>query len=94
MWKDTEVFALVLLVAGGVFLLGTIVGYTVRGGIGDSGSYRRRLSRPSWRFLIVFCLGVAGTLAWQSYGGATKQMIANSIHWLGWTKQPSSPVAD
>jgi hypothetical protein len=30
------------------------------------------------RFLIAFCIGVAATLAWQSYGDAVRKMIASS----------------
>jgi hypothetical protein len=30
------------------------------------------------RVLITFCAGVAATLAWQSYGDAAREIIANS----------------
>jgi hypothetical protein len=36
------------------------------------------------RFLIAFCIGVAATLAWQSYGDAAREIIANSYPQLGW----------
>jgi len=36
------------------------------------------------RLLITFCIGVAVTLAWQSYGDAAREMIANSYPQLGW----------
>ncbi len=36
------------------------------------------------RLLITFCIGVAVTLAWQSYGDAAREMIANSSPQLGW----------
>jgi hypothetical protein len=93
-----------LLIAIFVFFLGSFVGYTARG-LEWSHPYKRR-SYPArslqplsgehahattWAFLVAICLGVAGTLAWQSYGNATKQMIANSIQWPSWTKQPSGP---
>jgi hypothetical protein len=35
-------------------------------------------------FLITFCIGVAATLGWQSYGDAARDMIANSYPQLGW----------
>jgi cell division septation protein DedD len=35
------------------------------------------------RFVIVFCSGVAATLAWQSYGDAARKMIASSSPQLG-----------
>jgi hypothetical protein len=92
MWDNGNVLSLVSLVAIGVFLLGSIVGYILRGTV-DSGSYRERSHRP-YRFLVAICLGVAGTLAWQSYGGATKQMIMTSIHWpsIHWpTKRSFGP---
>ena len=38
----------------------------------------KRASFGLARFLITFCSGVAATLAWQSYGGATRHMVANS----------------
>jgi hypothetical protein len=45
-------------------------------------SLRERASRvPS---LLAFCVGVAGTCAWWSYGDATREMIANSYQQLGW----------
>jgi hypothetical protein len=62
-------------------------------------------SQPSrWfvRYGLAICFGVAATLAWQSYGQATKQMIANLawspqakqriatwVEQLGWTKLPA-----
>jgi hypothetical protein len=35
-----------------------------------------RASRGFSRYLVAICIGVAGTLAWQFYGAATKQIIA------------------
>jgi hypothetical protein len=45
------------------------------------------------RFLITFCIGVAATLAWQSYGDAARAMIANSYPQLGWLALQAEPVA-
>jgi len=36
------------------------------------------------RFLIAFCVGIAATLAWQSYGDAARQTIASSHPQLAW----------
>ncbi len=36
------------------------------------------------RLLIALCIGVAVTLAWQSYGDAAREMIANSSPQLSW----------
>ena len=45
------------------------------------------------RFLIVFCSGVAATLAWQSYGGAARNMIANSPPQHRWSAPQAAPEA-
>jgi len=44
------------------------------------------------RFLIAFCVGVAATLAWQSYGDPARQIIASSYPQLGWLA-PQAAVA-
>ena len=36
------------------------------------------------RLLVTFCLGIAATLAWQSYGDRARGMIANLSPQLGW----------
>jgi hypothetical protein len=68
---------------------------------------KKRSSRGFTRYLFAICIGVAATLAWQSYGEAakqmfavkapelgwspeTKQMIANWVGQLGWTKPPAT----
>ena len=55
-------------------------------------SLGRRASRRLARFLVVFCIGVAATVAWQSYGDAARAMIANSSPQLGWLA-PQTAVA-
>ena len=69
---------------------------------------KKRSSRGATRYLLAICIGVAATLAWQSYGEAakqmfaakapelgwspeTRQMIANWVGQLGWTKPPATP---
>jgi hypothetical protein len=68
----------------------------------------RRLARLEWaaqfppepvhagRLLIAFCIGIDATLAWQSYGGAAREMIANSSPRLSWwtPKMPSLATCD
>jgi hypothetical protein len=44
------------------------------------------------KLLIAFCVGIAATLAWQSYGDAARGMIANSYPQFGWLA-PLSAVA-
>jgi hypothetical protein len=53
----------------------------------------KRASRALSRFLITFCIGVAATLAWQSYGDAAREMIASSSPQLGWLAPQAAPVA-
>jgi peptidoglycan hydrolase CwlO-like protein len=45
------------------------------------------------RFLIICCVGVAATLAWQSYGDAAREKIANSYPQLGWLAPRAEPIA-
>jgi hypothetical protein len=45
------------------------------------------------RFLITFGVGVAATLAWQSYGDAAREMIATASPQLGWLAPPAASVA-
>jgi hypothetical protein len=44
------------------------------------------------RLRIAFCIGVAVTLAWQSYGDAAREMIANSSPQFSWLA-PQAAVA-
>ena len=44
-------------------------------------------------FLITFCIGAAATLAWQSYGDAARETIANSYPQLAWLAPKAEPVA-
>ena len=55
-------------------------------------SVKRALLAPV-RFLITLCIGVAATLAWQSYGDAAREMIANSYPQFGWLAPQAEPVA-
>jgi len=56
-------------------------------------SLRKRVSRAFSRFVIIFCIGGASTLAWQSYGDAARAMIANSYPQLGWLAPQAEPAA-
>ena len=56
-------------------------------------SLGKRALRTLARILITFCIGVAATLAWQSYGDAARQMIANSYPQLGWLAPQGAPIA-
>jgi len=50
--------------------------------------------RVDARSLIAFCIGVAATLAWQSYGGTAREVIASSSSQLSWLAPPAAPVAE
>jgi hypothetical protein len=54
-------------------------------------SERLPLGKRASRFLITFCIGVAATLAWQSYA---REMIPNSSPQLSWLAPPAAPVAE
>jgi hypothetical protein len=41
---------------------------------------------------IMFCIGVAATLAWQSGGDATRKAIAGAFPQLGWLAPQAAPV--
>jgi hypothetical protein len=55
-------------------------------------SRRKRASRALARFLFTFCIGVAATLAWQSYGDTAREMIANSSPQLSWLAPQAAPA--
>jgi hypothetical protein len=54
-------------------------------------------ARPAWRgfgrYVLAICIGVAATLAWQSYGQATKQIIATRAPELGWSPEAKQRIA-
>jgi hypothetical protein len=54
---------------------------------------KRRGSRGFARFLVAICIGIAGTLAWQSYGDAIKQIIAAKAPELGWSPQAKQMIS-
>jgi hypothetical protein len=54
---------------------------------------KMRGSRGLARYLVVFCIGVAATSAWQSYGEATKQIIATRAPELGWSPEAKQMIA-
>jgi len=56
-------------------------------------SFRKRTTRGLTRFLILFGMGVAATLAWQSYDNEIRAAIANSSPQLGWLA-PQAALAD
>ena len=53
----------------------------------------RRGSRGFGRFLLAVLIGVAATLAWQSYGEVPKQIIAAKAPELGWSPETKQMIA-
>ena len=54
---------------------------------------KKRGSRGFGRYLIAICIGAAAILAWQSYGAATKQVIATRAPGLGWSPETKQMIA-
>jgi hypothetical protein len=55
---------------------------------------KRRGSRGGFaRYLVAICIGVAATLAWQSYGEIPKQIIAAKAPELGWSPETKQTIA-
>ena len=55
---------------------------------------KRRGSRGGFaRYLLAICIGVAATLAWQSYGEIPKQIIAAKAPELGWSPETKQMIA-
>jgi len=55
---------------------------------------KKRGSGKFTRYLIAICIGAAAVLAWQSYGGATKQVIATKAPELGWSPETKQMIAN
>jgi hypothetical protein len=55
---------------------------------------KRRGSRRFGRYLVAILIGVAATLAWQSYGESAKQIIAARAPELGWSPQAKQMIAN
>jgi hypothetical protein len=57
----------------------------------------RRISRAFARYSVVFLIGIAATLAWQSYGDEAKEIVrteAPSLAWLLPASKPKPPPDD
>src|SRR5262249_31759112 len=55
---------------------------------------KRRGSGGFTRYLVAILIGVAATLAWQSYGSAAKQIIATRTSELGWSPGAKQMIAN
>jgi len=55
---------------------------------------QKRSARRFARYLVAICIGAAVILAWQSYGAATKQVIATKAPELGWSPETRQMIAD
>src|SRR5215467_1502479 len=54
---------------------------------------KRRVLRGLGRYFVVICIAIAGTLVWQSYGQATKRIIATRAPELGWSPEAKQMIA-
>jgi cell division protein FtsB len=54
---------------------------------------KKRRPRRFRRYLVAILLGVAATLAWQSYGESAKQIIATRAPELGWSPEAKQMIA-
>jgi hypothetical protein len=54
---------------------------------------KKRASRGFSGYLVAICIGVTGTLAWQAYDEATKQLIAANAPALGWSPEAKQMIA-
>src|SRR5215470_8159927 len=45
------------------------------------------------RFLMIFFIGVAATLAWESHGDAARERIVSWSPHLGWLAPPAAPAS-
>jgi hypothetical protein len=52
----------------------------------------KRAVLAATRLVVMFCIGVAATLAWLPYGDAAREMIANASPQLGWLAPQSASV--
>ena len=55
---------------------------------------KKRSSRGFTRYLLAICIGVAATLAWQSYDEAAKQLFATKAPELGWSSETKPMIAN
>jgi hypothetical protein len=53
---------------------------------------KRRRSRGIVGYLVAMGIGVAATVAWQSYGETTKQIIATNAPELGWSPETKQTI--
>jgi hypothetical protein len=54
-------------------------------------------AKSAWRgfarYMLAICIGVATTLAWQSYGQTIKQIIATTAPEVGWSPEAKQTIA-
>ena len=55
---------------------------------------KRRDSRGFVRYLVAICIGVAATLAWQSYGEVPKRIMAAGAPELAWSPEAKQMIAN
>jgi hypothetical protein len=68
--------------------------FSVGEAITDNPVRIRPTSRGLARYMLAICIGVAATLAWQSYGQTAKQIIATRVPELGWSPETKQTIAN
>lgn len=54
---------------------------------------KSRVLRTFSHYLVAICIGILGTLAWQSYGEAIKGIVATKAPELGWSPETKQTIA-
>jgi len=67
--------------------------FSIGNPITDNPARAKPASRGFARYMLAICIGVAATLAWQSYGQVTKQIIATRAPELGWSPKAKQTIA-
>jgi hypothetical protein len=67
--------------------------FSIGNPITDNPARAKSVWRGFARYILAICIGVAATLAWQSYGQATKQIIATRAPELGWSPKAKQTIA-
>ena len=67
--------------------------FSIGNPITDNPARAKPVSRGFAHYMLAICIGVAATLAWQSYGQATKQIIATRAPELGWSPKAKQTIA-
>jgi hypothetical protein len=71
----------------------TLSEFSVGDPITDSPVRVRPASQGFVRYMLAICMGIAATLAWQSYGHRAKQIFTTRVPELAWSPESKQTVA-